>query len=388
MALDVLEEAEEELEERNVPEQKPEPPPKIKPMRSPPKITALALIGLFIMGLFYTFYFAREFLLPLTLGWLLNLLLKPLVRFMKRFHISEPIGAGILLIGFIGILIASLYLVSEPASAWLAKAPETLERAGQRVRGLLTPAQKFQKAASQVEKISAATESEDETAQKVIVKRPALLNTILSKTTNVMLLLSETAVLLYFFLASGDLLMLKTVQILPTLTDKKKALEIARETEQQVSRYLGSVSIVNVIEGTLIGIGMAVVGMPNPVLWGVMATLVNYIPYLGAMMTIACITVVSLVTFDSIAHALLAPAIYIFINVSDNFIAPLFLGKRLVLNPLIVFIALMFWGWIWGVVGVLLAVPITMAFKIFCDHFQSLAPIGELLAGEPPKQEI
>jgi predicted PurR-regulated permease PerM len=133
----------------------------------------------------------------------------------------------------------------------------------------------------------------------------------------------------------------------------------------------------------VIGIGLAIIGMPNPVLWGVLATLVNYVPYLGAMFCVACITVVSLVTFESLGHALLAPAIYVFVNVSDNFISPLFIGKRMVLNPLIVFLAVLFWGWIWGIVGVLMAVPLTMAFKIFCDHFKALAPIGELLAGEP-----
>jgi predicted PurR-regulated permease PerM len=178
-------------------------------------------------------------------------------------------------------------------------------------------------------------------------------------------------------------LMLKAIQALPRFRDKKRAVEIASEMQRQVSRYLGAISIVNCIEGTCVGIGMALVGMPNPVLWGVLATLVNYVPYLGAMFCVSCIATVALVTFESMGHALLAPAIYMFVNISDNFIAPLFLGKQMVLNPLIVFLALMFWGWIWGIVGVLLAVPITMAFKIFCDHFKALAPIGELLAGEP-----
>jgi predicted PurR-regulated permease PerM len=138
----------------------------------------------------------------------------------------------------------------------------------------------------------------------------------------------------------------------------------------------------NIIEGTMVGIGMAIAGMPNPILWGVLAALVNYIPYLGALMCIAVITVVSLVTFDTLGHALAPPLIYLGINLSDNFIAPFFLGRRMVLNPIVIFLTLMFWGWIWGIAGVLLAVPITMAFKIICERFESLAPIAELLAGE------
>lgn len=386
METELLEDIDEQ-KTLNEAERKEPDPPRLKAIESPRRLTAMAVVGLFVLALFYTFYAAREFFLPLTLAWILNLLLKPIVRGMKRIHIHEAIGAGIVLIGIIAIIIAGIYLVSEPASEWLTKAPETLETAGARVRGALRPAKKLTKAANEVEKLSNGATVEEVETPKVQIKQPGLVNSVLSKTTAALFLAGEVVVLLYFLLASGDLLMLKTIQILPTLTDKKRAVEIARQTEEQVSRYLGAVSIVNAIEGTVIGIGLALAGMPNPVLWGVMAALVNYIPYVGAMMMIASITVVSLVTFDTIPHAALPPAIYIFVNVSDNFISPLFLGKRMVLNPLIVFLALLFWGWIWGIVGVLLAVPITMAFKIFCDHFQTLAPFGELLAGEPPKTE-
>jgi predicted PurR-regulated permease PerM len=385
MDSEVLEHVDEQQEIKPTPEEKPEPPPKIQPIRRPRRLTAIAVMGLFVLALFYTFYSARDFFLPLTLAWLLNLLLKPLMRGMKKFHISEGIGAGILMLGFIGMLVAGVYLVSEPASAWLAKAPQTVERASQRLRGFLQPAEKFQKAATQVEKLGSAATADEEPAQKVELKRSGWMGTVLTRTTSVLFLIGETSVLLYFFLASGDLLMRKAVHILPTLTDKKRALEIVGEIEHQVSRYLGSISIVNAFEGITIGIGLAIIGMPNPVLWGVMAALANYIPYLGAIITCSCVTLVALVTFDSVGHALLVPALYISVNMADNFISPLFLGKRLTLNPLIVFITIMFWGWIWGIVGVLLAVPITMAFKIFCDHFQSLAPIGELLESEPPK---
>jgi predicted PurR-regulated permease PerM len=358
-------------------------PPRLQPIQRPWHATAVAIVGLFLLAVFYTFYFAREIFLPVMLAWILNMLLRPILHLLRRWHIPEAIGAGLLLIGIIGIFAASIVLVSEPASAWLSKAPQTIETAANRIRDALRPAESLQKAASKVDNLGVvATPLEDQTP-KVEIKRPGLMNTVLSKTTSFVMLVGETLVLLYFFMASGDLLMLKAIQALPRFKDKKRAVEIANEMQQQVSRYLGAISIVNVIEGTVIGIGMAFVGMPNPVLWGVLATLVNYVPYLGAMFCIACLTVVSLVTFQSFAHALLAPAIYIFVNVSDNFIAPMVIGKRMVLNPLIVFLAVLFWGWIWGIVGVLIAVPITMAFKIFCDHFKMLAPIGEMLAGEP-----
>jgi len=363
--------------------------PKLQPIQRPWRATAIAMVGMFILALFYTFYFAADFFLPLTLAWILNLLLKPAVRGLKRFHIPEAVGAAILLLGFIGVLIASIFWVSQPASEMLAKAPETLQAASEKIRGVIRPAQSFKRAAEEVEKFSAPTGEDDQPMQQVEVKKPGLMNSVLSKTTNIAFLLGETLVLLYFLLVAGDLLVLKAIQALPRFGDKKRAVEILNQTQQQVSRYLGSITIINIIEGTLIGIGLAIVGMPNPILWGVVAALVNYIPYLGAMTCVACISIVSLVTFPTLGQALLPPAIYLGVNMTDNFLAPFILGKRMVLNPLIVFLALMFWGWIWGIVGVLLAVPLTMTFKIFCDHFKTLAPVGEMLAGETsePKAE-
>jgi predicted PurR-regulated permease PerM len=383
MARDVID-ADEDVEEKAPPKpeetEKPEPP-RLQPIQRPWRATAIALVGLFVLAVFYTFYFAREIFLPITLAWILNLLLRPILNFLKRCHIPQAVGAGILLIGIVGVFVAGLLLVSEPATAWLSKAPQMIEEATERIRDTLRPAESFQQAANKVENLNVTGRAEE--TPKVELKKPSLMNTMLSKTTHFIMMVGETIVLLYFLMAAGDLLMLKAIQALPRFRDKKRAVEIANEMQQQVSKYLGAVSIVNAIEGTVIGIGLAFVGMPNPILWGVLAALVNYVPYLGAMFCVACITVVSLVTFDSVSHALLAPGIYVAVNLADNFISPLIIGKRLVLNPLVVFLAVLFWGWIWGIVGVLIAVPLTMAFKIFCDHFAVLAPLGELLAGEP-----
>jgi predicted PurR-regulated permease PerM len=138
-------------------------------------------------------------------------------------------------------------------------------------------------------------------------------------------------------------------------------------------------TLVNIYEGIAIGCGLWLIGLPNPVLWGVLAFAANYVPYLGALFAGGIVTIVSVVSFDSLGHALLAPLIYFGVNFSDNFISPYVMGRRLVLNPVIVFLAVMFWGWIWGIPGVLLAVPMTMIIKIICDHSTALAPFAEFL---------
>lgn len=359
-------------------------PPKIKGIQRPRRLTAIAVTGLFVLALFYTFYLARDFFLPIILAWILTLLLSPVVKLLKKLHIPEALGAFIVIAGIIGVIVGGVMALSGPASDWIGKAPEAMRTAERKIRSVVSPAKKFSEAAAEVEKLSnaASTGNENEEVPKVELKKPGVMGTLLTRTTGILMLLGETIVLVYFMLVGGELLMLKAIQVLPKFGDKKRAVEIAHEVQQQVSRYLGSITMLNIFEGTLVGIGMAIAGMPNPVLWGVLAALVNYVPYLGALTMIGVITVVSLVTFDTLGRALTPPLIYLGINLSDNFIAPFFLGKRMVLNPVVIFLALMFWGWLWGIVGVLLAVPITMAFKIICERFESLAPIAELLSGE------
>jgi predicted PurR-regulated permease PerM len=155
---------------------------------------------------------------------------------------------------------------------------------------------------------------------------------------------------------------------------------IARETEASISTYLVTVTLVNV------GLGMAVAGvmfllkMPSPLLWGALAALVEFVPYLGATALFTVLGLAGLVTFDQLGHALLVPVAYLGVNLlQSQFISPMILGRRLTLNPVAILIGLVFWWWIWGVPGAFIAVPLIATFKIFCDHIEALAPIGEFL---------
>lgn len=360
--------------------------PKIRPIRKPINVMALSVLGLFILALFYTFYFAREFLLPVILAWILSLLLRPAVRGLDRLHIPQALGAAVVLAVLVAIVGAGILILSGPASSWVQRAPESFAKVESKVRGMMSTAQPITKAAETVEQM---TDGGDETPE-VELKKPGLLNSVWNQTKSVVVLFLEVFVLLYFYLAAGDILALKLIQVLPRLRDKKKAVEIMRETEHGISRYLVSITMVNMFEGTAIGIGLAILGMPNPLLWGVLAFFANYIPYIGALIAGSIVTLVALVSFDSTSQALIAPAIYFGVNFADNFIAPHVMGRRLVMNPLVVFLAVMFWGWIWGIVGVILAVPITMTLKIICDHSSALAPYAEFLTAardEKPEAE-
>src|SRR4029077_10877476 len=173
----------------------------------------------------------------------------------------------------------------------------------------------------------------------------------------------------------------KLIKLLPTMTDKKRAVSIANEIDTHVSRYLLTVTLINIGLGIAVGTTAGLLGLRNPVMWGAMVALLNFVPYLGALTGIICMTLGAIMSFDSVGYALIFPAIYLgFAMLEGNFITPWIMGRRLTLNPVIVLFSLIFWGWMWGVPGAILAVPILAAFKIFCAHLEPTEPIAEFLS--------
>jgi predicted PurR-regulated permease PerM len=347
-------------------------------LRERVEITSLAITGLFVLAFFYTLYFARAFFVPVVLAVMLDFLLSPLVRALKRVRVPEPLGALIVLVGMLVVLATAVYSFADPVREWLAKAPVTFAQTKEELRQLRRPVEQVTKTAEQVEE---ATKTPQTTAAtEVVVKGPSLSERLFGTTQSIITVTLEIAILLYFLLAAGDLFLQKLIKVLPQLKDKKRAVTIARETEASVSAYLFAMTLLNIGEGVVVAIAMSLLGVPNPVLWGVLAVVLEYIPYLGAFVLAGILAVVGLATFDGFWHAMLVPGVYIAINfIQGNFLIPMFLGKRLTLNPVAIFVGLLFFWWIWGVPGAFLAVPILATFKIFCDHIETLQPIGEFL---------
>ncbi|MEO6034138.1 MAG: AI-2E family transporter [Verrucomicrobiota bacterium] len=347
-------------------------------LKSTEALVPLAVLGVFLMGLVYFIYFARPFLMPVVLALLLNFLLKPVVRFLTRIKLRETFGAFIVMLVFFGLLGFTISKLSQPAGDWIAKAPETFRIVEKKIHHLLRPAAQITQAAEKVEDI-AKPEGSDKTPQ-VEIKQTHLAGDLLGYTRSFLAGALETIVLLYFLLAAGDLFMQKLVKILPTLHDKKKAVEIGNELQQNISTFLFTITLINTCLGIVVGFAVMFVGMPSPILWGVVAGLLNFIPYFGPITGVAILGIAGLVTFDSVGQALIPPIVYLTLHaIEANFITPMVLGRRLTLNPVMIFISLIFWTWIWGIPGALLSIPMLMMFKIFCDHFKPLAPIGEFL---------
>jgi predicted PurR-regulated permease PerM len=188
-------------------------------------------------------------------------------------------------------------------------------------------------------------------------------------------------ILLYFLLAYDGVFLRKLIKLLPTLSDKKRAVSIASEIEANVSRYLFTVTAINLCLGLAVGTTAGLLGLRNPMMWGVLVAVLNFVPYLGALTGIICITLGAVLSFDSVGYALLFPAVYLaFAALEGNFITPWVMGRSLTLNPVIILLSITFWGWLWGIAGVILAVPILAAFKIFCAHIEPMEPLAEFLS--------
>jgi predicted PurR-regulated permease PerM len=338
----------------------------------------VALVGLTLLALLYTLHFAQAFFLPIVLAILLNLLLSPIVRLLRNYaRIPEPLGAGILIVALLGVIGFGAYRLTPAASAWVARAPESLATLQQKIQPLRRPMERVSRAAEQVEQ---ATDMDKKT-QEVEIKGPSLAKQVYGGTTALLSSGMVVIFLTYFLLATGELFLQKLVGVLPHLKDKKTAVRIVRETEAQVSHYLVITTVINVGVGVATGVSLALLGMPNPALWGVVAAVLNFVPYIGGLVNTVILALAALLTFEDTGHALLVPVVFTVINILEgNLITPWILGRRMRLNTVAVFIGLVFWWYLWGIPGAILAVPIMATIKITCDHIESLRPIGEFLA--------
>jgi predicted PurR-regulated permease PerM len=349
-------------------------------LQRPFDVRSIGLTGLFILAIFYTVYFTRSLLLPITLALLLSYLLRPIVRGLARVKIPPLIGAALLLLTLVGLLAYGVSLLATPAAGWLEKAPYSLHQIEQRLLPLKKPMEKVAQASGAIENLTAPEGSKDKTPT-VAVKKTPIMHEVIVQTPEVLIGAVTMLILLYFLLAYDGVFLGKVIKLMPTLSDKKRAVSIAVEIEEQISRYLFTVAIINSCLGAAVGTTVGLLGLPNPLMWGVLVAVLNFVPYLGALTGIVCMTLGAVLTFDTVGYALLFPASYLALaTLEGNFITPMVMGRSLTLNPVLVLFSLTFWGWMWGIVGVIVAVPILAAFKIFCSHIEQMEPLAEFMS--------
>ncbi|MGH8049729.1 MAG: AI-2E family transporter [Arenimonas sp.] len=342
-----------------------------------------ALPGLLLLAILTVLFLARDIILPVVAALILSLVFLPLVRGLKKIFIPAPLGAGLIVLALLSGFVSGVYNLAEPASEWLDKAPQSLREIDSKLRKITGSVKNVATATAQVQDMTEKLTNggvPQKKPREVIVKEPTIAGAFFYGAKDFMVSAISTLVLLYFLLASGDLFLRKTIAVTPRFSDKKRAVDIAQQVEAAVSRYLFTVAFINVVLGGSVALAMYLMGVPNPVLWGVMVCILNFIPYIGDIISFSVLTIVGLLTFDELWMSLSVPGVFYLLTAIEGYlITPLIVSRRLSLNPVVIILSVLFWGWMWGVPGALLAVPILVALKTVCDRVDSLQVLGEFL---------
>ncbi len=358
----------------------------LAPIWSDTRLIRSLLTGIFILALVYALYFARDFVMPVVLAFLLALMLTPIVRFLKKRGVPEALSATLLVLMSVLALASAGYFLSGPVVQLANEAPDIGRRVTERLSEFRHPFEKFMAVSQEVEKVTET--AREPGVQRVVIAQPGIVSQAAGNLLSAGTTAAITFVLSLFLLASGTMFYEKIIQSFTRLSEKKRALRVVYDVEREISRYLLTVAIINAGLGTAIGLGLWALGMPNPAVWGVAAAALNFLPYIGALATILLVACISLITFDTLSYALLPPLFVVLCNIIEGqLVTPLIVGRRLEINAVAIFIAVAFWSWLWGFVGALIAVPLLVIFKVFCDHFESWNSVGNFLSAHQGQEQ-
>lgn len=328
-----------------------------------------------VLAVLACLYIARDIVLPVVLAVILKLLLQPLVRLLERLHVPKAFGALLSLTLLLAVFVGLGMLFSTPAANWAVNLPDAWPHMQQKFAFVRGPIAHIQQTLDHMG-VHMGSPSD-------LLSHPVgMITAVFSSTGNVAVDLLETLLVLFYLLIFGETFLRRLVEILPTFADKREAVEISLHIERDISAYLLTVTIINAVIGCATTLVMWLCGIPGPILWGVVAFCLNFVPILGPLCGVILFLGVGLVSQGPSWSAILPAILYFGIHVLEGeIITPMLLASRFTINPVAVMLSLIFWYWMWGVAGAILAVPMLAIFKILCDRLGSFRAIGHLLEG-------
>ena len=312
---------------------------------------------------------ANEVLLPIAIAIILTFLLAPLVRALRKRGIDEAIGAAVVVFGLLGIAVLLASRLAQPAMEWVGRAPTTVQQAVDafdRMRESVPFLSRPPSPAPTSRNRSAAQQPPpaDPVKEKIATESVAITGTLVKQIAGMAVSTVATVILLYFFLASERWLIARTVEAVPRRRARVAVIGGFRAAQRDIATFLGTQAIINLGVAVATGIAMALIGLPNPTLWGTIAGVLGFIPYLGPLVTYGLLLLAGALTFDTVDWMLAPLGAFAVINfIESNFASPWIVGRRLEISPLVVFIAVMICGWIWGIAGAFIAVPLLVAIR-------------------------
>lgn len=356
----------------------------------PVSVRNLSLALLACFASLYLLYWAKAVFIPFMLGLLASYALSPIVNWAETKRVPRPLGAGVLLLAILGGLGTTAYSLSDEAAQLIDSMPTAAQKFTDAIKGRRdnrSALDTVQKAATQIEQATqGAPVTTSRGAMRVVIE-PARFNIkdyLWTGTIGLLALVGQsTAVvfLAYFLMVSGDTFRRKLVKLAgPSLSTKKITLQALDEITGQIQRYLQVQLLTSALVGVLTGVSLAFVGLENAAVWGIVAAVLNLIPYVGSIATAGASALVGFLQFGSLNMAVAVGSVSLVIHtIVGNLITPWLTSRASRMNPVAVFAGLLAWGWLWGVWGLLLGIPILMIVKAVCDRVEDLKPVGEFL---------
>ena len=370
------------------------PADSLLPSNNPLQVRNVALLIIATVAVIFTLEWAQSFIITVLLGALLAYALNPLVIRLESIKVHRVIGSSLIIIALVAGIISSGYALRGQVQSIISILPEAAIKltSGMAVKrgDPLSNMQKVQIAANQVETATSSVENNIKTKKKqvmrVVVEEPKFKigDFLWRGSLGVFGFIAEAITMIflaYFFLLSGDTFKRKLVKITgPSLTQKKITVNILMDINSSIQGYMFMLLITNVIVGVLSWAAFRALGLENAGAWAVAAGFLHIVPYFGPIATAAATGMAAYMQFNSLLMALfVAGASIVIATLIGVFITTWMTGRIAKMNSAAVFIALIFFSWLWGLWGMLLGIPVIVILKVICEHIEHLQPIAELL---------
>jgi predicted PurR-regulated permease PerM len=361
------------------PESPPEPEVSLPPPPRPRPRGPASLIVLAVLAVGYTLWAAQTVILPIMLAAFFSMIGNPIIRVLRKLHVPRFLAALLVLVlGVAGTVALAVQLVG-PAAAWFQQAPAQMRQISREVRDFTKPVQQANQAAENFARAAGG-----ESGRQVQIVRTQLDDPYRALVRAPKLAASVLAVVLltFFFMVYGENLQRHAIALLPSRQQQRFTTEIMLEIEREVSRYVLTISLINTAVGMIYGGILYALGVPlqEALLWGTVVALLNFAPYVGPLIGVMLMLLMGFVTFDSPAASALPAALYLLLHtIEGQVVTPIILGRRMAISPLMLILALMLFGWLWGLVGLLLAVPLLVCIKMIVSRLEGTQRWARLL---------
>ena len=342
-------------------------------------------VGVWVIAfavLFAGLYWLRPIVVPLVLAVLGYLVLRPVVCRVAAIGIPQTASAILVMLGLVASVLLCASMILVPAQQWVAKAPESFADVKSEIDELREPLQVVEKTEQKIDQLR---DAEADAIVKVDVAEPKLIDesTIVSQTGRFFVFLFVVLVTTLFLLTTGDELLERLLAITPTRRGREELMQLVVDLQDSVGKYLGQITMINIGLGVAVSLVMWLMGLPTPILWGALATVCNFIPYVGPIAATGIVTLAAVSHFDSISQGLMTGgAFWLTTAVEGQFVTPAILGKTMKVGPVIVLASVALWGYLWGLAGIFLAVPMAISARLICERFSTTRPVAVML-GSP-----